>query len=990
MRLHELAKELGADSKKLLAIAKELSLGVKSHSSSIPKGAEGILRAAWAEELEIMAEEEAEKAAKKAKKEAKAKAAAAAEAGESAEAEVVAEVPAEAPAEEAPAAEDEPADAGAEDDKPITSIEITSPEEAERREAAEAERRAAEETARAEAEAAAQAEHEAAEAARAAAEAAEDAAAAAAAEAEAEAEEEPAAENTISLTIGGQEVGAEEDADADAPAAASADGDAPADETKAKAEVEVKGRPNVPESKPRRRAKILGKIDIKPKEDPGSSRAGGGGARTGGGRGPSQYDPLDPTRPPPARRGGGAGTGTGAGAGAGGRRAGGAGDAAAKSRQPGRPGRGEGEFVFDAEDTSALGAIRLGHFGNRRPPSRRRPPMRRQNMGGRRGGGRKRRGERPTHPVSVQAPIGVRELADVLGIKAREILMHFPDEFDPRDKNAVLGTEHLEVLAEKLERDITVLAEMTEEMKLLQAEEIRAMDMAGDPEPRGPIVAVMGHVDHGKTSLLDALRNSRVAAKEAGGITQKTSAYLVHDKNGNPVTFLDTPGHRAFTEMRARGAAITDVAVLVVAADDGVMEQTREAIEHAQAAEVPFIIAINKIDKSNANPDQVKQQLAQHGIMVEGWGGDVGVVECSATTGQGLDELVERLALETEILELDGDPAIPARGVVVDSHKDPNLGIVATCIILDGTLNAKDPVLVDTIVGRVRYMNDDAGKRVKTAGPGVPVQVFGFEEPPPAGAQFLVVKDINEARVVAAERKEEAREIDDSPTDTLTLDSLFEQIESKEVTEINVILKSDVFGSLEVVKQTVSDLAHPEVKFKVIRSGIGAITEDDVVLAQASEAIIIGFGVVPDKNARSAVQRTGVDVRFYDVIYAMTEDLEKALEGQLGTEEKETVTGHAEVRAVFKSSKLGNIAGCYVTDGIIRREARIRLVRDGKVMHTGKLDSLRRFTDDVKEVRESYECGMHLDRYDDIREGDVLEAYEVELIKRTLESSTTS
>ncbi len=969
MRLHELAKDLGADSKKLLAIAKELHLGVKSHSSNIPKGAEGILRAAWAEELAILAEEEAEKAAAAAPPEPE---------------------PSEATAE----ATAEAAQGDDESGAPVTSFQITSSadterlaqEDVERLAAEEAERvRVEQEAAAAEASSAEPDEVEVVEPAETAetvaeVEAVEAGAEPVAADSPVAAEvtetveadepdtEEPApvddlsaaeASATVTLTVGGQAVGDDEAARREAL------------EEEAKI-VKAKTITNVPESKPRRRAKILGRIEIKPPERTEAP------ARTS--RAPSQYDPLDPTRPaaPTGAPGPGRRKGTPGGKAA---------DADSRVGKAGRPGKGSGEWVFDGEDNTALSAIRLGHFGGgRRRPSGRRPPMRRNSMPGAR---RKRRGpvERPTHPVTVRPPMGVRELADVLGIKTREILQLFPDQFDPRDKTTVLHEEHLHELAVALDRDITVLEASTAESELMLSVIARAEEAAKGDAPRAPVVAVMGHVDHGKTSLLDALRKSDVAAGEAGGITQKTSSYLVHTKDGAPVCFLDTPGHKAFTEMRARGAELTDVAVLVVAADDGPMEQTQEAIDHATAAGVPFIIAINKVDKNNADVDRVKQKLAAIGVMVEGWGGEIGVVETSATTGQGLDELVERLALETELLELHADPAKPGRGVVVDSRRDANMGIVATVVVQDGTLRAKDGVIAGTAVGRVRYMLDDQGKRVKEAGPSVPVQVFGFESPPEAGSTLLSVSDLNQARVVARERIEANKVELTAPSDIVTLENLFDQIAAQEVQEINVVLKADVSGSLEVLRRTVEEISHPEVRFKVIRSGVGSISEEDVVLSQTAEAFIIGFGVRPDSNARKAVTRTGVEVKFYDVIYAMTEDLEKALEGRLGTESVESVTGHATIRAVFKSSKLGNIAGCYVTDGTATRDSHARLMRDGKVLWSGQLDSLRRFTDDVREVRETYECGIHLKNYDDIKVDDTLEFFDVTEVQRTLEST---
>jgi len=599
-----------------------------------------------------------------------------------------------------------------------------------------------------------------------------------------------------------------------------------------------------------------------------------------------------------------------------------------------------------------------------------------------------RKAEKPTHGIEVRPPVGVRELSEMLGVKTREILQHFPDAFDPRDKNAILNAEQLMELSVKMEREITVLEPETEEDRLLAHETKRREELNGNPLPRAPVVAVMGHVDHGKTSLLDALRKTQVAAGEAGGITQRTSAYLVRTPSGAAVTFLDTPGHKAFTEMRARGAELTDVAVLVVAADDGVMEQTVEAIDHAKAAEVPMVVAINKVDKPGSDPRMVRQQLATQGVMVEDWGGEVGVVECSAVTGKGLNELVERLALETEILELRANPALPARGVVVDSRKDAKLGIVATVVVMDGTLRSKDAMLAGTSVGRVRYLLDDHGNRLEEAGPAVPAQVLGFEEPPEAGAELIVVEDINQARTVAKLRQQVLRdEAQVAPAvDTVTLENLFQTIAAQKVTEINVMLKADAQGTLDVLKRTVEELAHPEVRFKVIRAAVGGVTEDDVLLAAASKALIIGFAVTADAPAREALTRTGVEVKYYDVIYEMTDDLEKALEGELAPERREQITGHAVIREIFKASRLGNIAGCYVTDGVIGRDARVRLSRDGRVIWTGRLDSLKRFKDDVKEVRENYECGLHLAGYDDIRKDDVLEAFEVTEVKRTLAS----
>jgi translation initiation factor IF-2 len=964
MRLHELAKEINADSKRLLAIAKELGLGVKSHSSNMEKGTEGILKAAWAEELEELAAKEAKQAAKKKKAEAEQQQAqdeaAAGEAAEAAakQAEQQAAQPQLVAGEDADVADAGGALTGAEG-----VVETTAP-------LAPAAAAGAPPTADAPASANAQAQAQAPARAQAQARASVPASAQAASQALATgttgaepADDDEAGRRRVVVTIGGHvALPADVDEQKAVEDGSSTEG-AEAGEAPEGAKTETTGPTR------RRGARILGRIELKP-ADLGRHRPPTAQ--------PTEYDPLDPTRPPTPRRGG-----------------------AAPSRASGReetetarPSKGKGggkaggfEWVFDPEDNSALAAIRIGHLSGQRRPPMRRQPMRRSIMGG---GRRARRTvERPTHGVSIRPPIGVRELSEELGVKAREILMYFPEAFDPRDKNAVLNAEQLTELAVKMNREIEVLEPETEEDRLYDREQKRRDDLAVELKPRPPVVAVMGHVDHGKTSLLDALRKTQVAAGEAGGITQRTSAYLVRTPSGAAVTFLDTPGHKAFTAMRARGAELTDVAVLVVAADDGPMEQTLEAIDHARVAEVPVLVAINKVDKNNADPRMVRQKLASAGVMVEDWGGEVGVVECSAVTGQGLTDLVERLALETEILELQADPTLPARGVVVDSRKDPERGIVATVVVMDGTLRTKDALLAGTSVGRVRYLLDDQGNRIEEAGPSVPVQVLGFEDPPEAGAELLVVEDINQARVVVRERKDAARKSTEVPAaaDAVTLENLFETIEAQKVTELNVMIKADAQGTLDVLRHTVEEMAHPEVRFKVIRAAVGGITEDDVLLASAGEALIIAFAVVADSNARAALARTGVQVKSYEVIYEMTADLEAALEGQLAPEQVESVMGHAVIREIFKASRYGNIAGCYVTDGIITRDARVRLTRDGKIVWTGRLDSLKRFKDDVREVKENYECGLHLSNFDDIRKEDVLEAFEVTEVKRTLTSA---
>jgi len=723
----------------------------------------------------------------------------------------------------------------------------------------------------------------------------------------------------------------------------------------------------------RRGAKILGRIDLKPQDiAPRHRPQQAGGGATG-------FDPADPTQPAPSRRGAGPASTP---------RKGTAAQEAEAARAKAKSGKpGSTDWVFDPEDNTALAAIRIGHFGNQRRSAPRRPPMRRSIIpsGSRRP---KKPAERPTHGIEVRPPISARDLSEMLGTKAREILMHFEGTFDPRDKNAMINGDQLLELAVKMNREIIVLPPETEYDRLSSDEAKRREALGGEPTPRPPVVAVMGHVDHGKTSLLDALRKTNVAAGEAGGITQRTSAYYVTSASGHGVTFLDTPGHKAFTEMRARGAQLTDVAVLVVAGDDGVMEQTEEAIDHANAAGVPLMVVINKMDKPGADGRKVRQQLATKGVMVEDWGGEVGVVEVSATTGKGLPELVERLALETEILELAAHPDRPAKGVVIDSRKDPERGVIATVVVMDGTLRAKDAVLAGSAVGRVRFLLDDRGQRIDEAPPGTPAQVLGFEDPPEAGAELLVVEDINRARIVVRERNDASKKAVEQPAavDTVTLENLFDKIAAAKVPEINVMVKADAQGTLETLKRTIEELAHPEVRFKVIRAAVGPVTEDDVLLASASGAMIIGFAVEADANAKEQLARTGVDFKTYDIIYEMTDDLVKALEGELGTDKQERITGHAQVRAVFKSSKFGNIAGCFVMDGLFTRDSRVRLQRGGKTLWTGKLDSLKRFKDDVKEVRDGYECGLHLSGYEDLQVDDVIEAFEVIEVKRTLAS----
>ena len=506
-------------------------------------------------------------------------------------------------------------------------------------------------------------------------------------------------------------------------------------------------------------------------------------------------------------------------------------------------------------------------------------------------------------------------------------------------------------------------------------------DAEANLQTRPPIVTIMGHVDHGKTSLLDAIRSTRVAAGEAGGITQHIGAYSVsiHDR---PITFLDTPGHEAFTSMRARGAQATDIAVLVVAANDGVMPQTIEAINHAKAANVPIIVAINKIDLPGADPDRVKQQLTEYGLVAEEWGGETVMAPVSATTKQGIEQLLEMILLVADVQELKANPGSRARGVVVEARMDRNRGPVATVLVQNGTLKQGDYVVVGSVYGRIRAMNDDLGKRVDAATPSMPVELMGLSETPEAGDIFYAVEDEKLARQVAEERRLRSRaEQMTSGGGPMKLDDLFSRMAAGELIDLNIIIRADVRGSAEAVKSSLEKLTNDKVRIRTLQSGVGSINENDIMLAKASGAIVIGFNVRPDGKAADAAEREGVDVRLYRIIYNAIEDMEKAMKGLLKPEFKEVHVGYAEIRNVIKLSSVGNIAGCYVTEGKMTRAAQVRLLRDGVVIYEGKLGSLKRFKDDVREVDRGYECGLSLDGYADVKEGDVIEAFTTEEVQ---------
>ncbi len=505
-------------------------------------------------------------------------------------------------------------------------------------------------------------------------------------------------------------------------------------------------------------------------------------------------------------------------------------------------------------------------------------------------------------------------------------------------------------------------------------------DKAEDLRPRAPVVVVMGHVDHGKTSLLDRIRHANVADGEAGGITQHIGAYQV-EINGKPITFLDTPGHEAFTSMRARGAMVTDVAILVVAADDGIMPQTIESISHAKAAGIPIIVAINKMDKPGANPDRIKQQLTEHELVCEDWGGDTIVCEISAKTGMGVDNLLEMVALEAEMRELKANPNRRARGTVIEARLDKGRGPIATVLVQNGTLHSGDVIIAGTAVGRVRTMINDKGQRISAAGPSVPVEITGMSETPGAGDDFNVVEDERMARELVEQRKEEKKQQSTGSERKVSLDDLFAQIREGELKELAIIVKADVQGSAEAVKTSLEKLSNDEVRVKVIHSAVGAINESDIMLASTSNAIIVGFNVRPDAAARESAVRAKVDMRMYRVIYECIEEIEAAMKGMLAPQFREVLLGHAEVRQTYKVSKIGTIAGCYVQDGKLTRNASVRLVRDGIVIHEGELASLKRFKDDVKEVASGFECGLSIEKFNDIKEGDIIEAYTMEQIQ---------
>jgi bacterial translation initiation factor 2 (bIF-2) len=578
--------------------------------------------------------------------------------------------------------------------------------------------------------------------------------------------------------------------------------------------------------------------------------------------------------------------------------------------------------------------------------------------------------------VQIPEIITVRELSELLKTSPNVIITELL-------KRGVLATINQSVppeLAVQIAESLGFLAEIKkEEQEVLEEETIEE----GEKLPRPPIVVVMGHVDHGKTTLLDAIRKTNVAQREKGGITQHIGASVVELQDGRKITFLDTPGHEAFTSLRARGSQVTDIAVLVVAADDGVMPQTVEAINHARAFNVPIIVAVNKIDKPEADPQRVRRELSELGLIPEEWGGDTIFVDVSAKTGQNIDSLLEYILLLAEILELKARYEGPAKGTVIESKLDKQKGPVATLLVQEGTLKVGDVIVAGTVYGKIRAMFDDKGRRVKEAGPSMPVEVLGFEDLPMAGDTFRVVENEKKARQIAEMRKIK-KEQQEKLSKGIMLEDVFKKIQEGELKELKVILKTDTVGSLEALKKSLTELSTPEVGVKIIHGAVGGITESDVMLAKASQAVIIGFNVRPDVKAKEAAEKEKVDIKLYSIIYEAIEDVKNALKGMLKPVEKEVTLGSAEVRATFKIKGVGTVAGCYVLEGKIVRNANARLVRNGVVIYTGKIESLKRFKEDVQEVARGFECGVKLKDYNDVKVGDIIECYEVKLEKPSI------
>ena len=582
-------------------------------------------------------------------------------------------------------------------------------------------------------------------------------------------------------------------------------------------------------------------------------------------------------------------------------------------------------------------------------------------------------------PLTVKIPdeITVGELASRMKKTATELIKVLIKNGVMASINQTIDFDTAEFVATELGCKVEKEVVVTIEDRLIDDHE----DSADELQPRSPVVVVMGHVDHGKTSLLDAVRKTNVVSGEAGGITQHIGAYTV-EINGNPITFLDTPGHAAFTSMRARGAMCTDIAILVVAADDGIMPQTVEAINHAKAANIPIIVAVNKMDKPGANPDRVLTQLTEHDLVPAEWGGDTEVVRISAKTGAGIDELLETVIMTAELAELKANPNRAGKGIVIEARLDKNRGPIATLLVQNGTLHKGDLIIAGTSVGRVRVMTDDKGRAITSAGPSVPVEITGLAETPAPGDEFNAVSDERMARQLVEQRKQAEKDAAAKLTSKVTLDNLFAKMQEGEMKELNLIVKADVQGSAEAVKASLEKLSNDEVRVRVIHAGVGAINESDILLASTSNAIVVGFNVRPDAAAAASAQRSNVDLRMYRVIYDAIDEIEAAMKGMLAPKFREAVIGHAEVRQTYKVSAIGTIAGCYVKDGKITRDGQVRVLRDNIVIYEGNIGSLQRFKDSVKEVAQNYECGMSIEKFNDIKEGDIFECFVMEEIPR--------
>ncbi|QYA33725.1 translation initiation factor IF-2 [Macrococcus psychrotolerans] len=581
--------------------------------------------------------------------------------------------------------------------------------------------------------------------------------------------------------------------------------------------------------------------------------------------------------------------------------------------------------------------------------------------------------------ITYEEGITVGELAEKLGKDASEIVKNLFMVGIMANINQSLNQEAIELICDEygVEAELEVVVDATDLETYFEDVDANEEDIMERP----PVVTIMGHVDHGKTTLLDSIRNTRVTAGEAGGITQHIGAYQI-EYNDKPITFLDTPGHAAFTTMRARGAQVTDITILVVAADDGVMPQTVEAINHAKAAEVPIIVAVNKIDKPTANPDRVMQELGEHGLYPEDWGGDTIFVQISAIKGDGIDDLLEMIQLVTEVEELKANPKRTAIGTVIEAELDKSRGPAASLLVQDGTLEIGDSIVVGNTFGRVRAMVNDLGKRIKTAGPSLPVEITGLQDVPLAGDRFVVFKDEKKARRIGEARQQQNILAQRQESQKVSLDNLFEQMKQGEMKDLNVIIKGDVQGSVEALAASLMKIDVEGVNVRIIHTAVGAINESDVTLASASNGIIIGFNVRPDVNAKRAAEAEGVDMRLHRIIYKVIEEIESAMKGMLDPEFEEKVIGQAEVRQTISISKVGTVAGSYVTDGKITRDSQVRIIRDGIVVYEGQVDALKRFKDDVREVAQGYECGITIENFNDIKEGDIFEAFVMEEIKR--------